>query len=322
MSWVKRIKHPSQELSVGEEVEAVILEIGAENRHLSLSMKQLKTNPWEEIKKNYPPGTIIQGEIKSLIDFGIFINIEEGIDGLVHISDFSWTKRINHPSEIFNKNQVLKAVILGVDVKNERISLGIKQLEEDPWSDIEAKYGIGTQHNVEVVKTTDFGVFVKLESDIEGLIHISELSTQRVEKTEEVVKVGDQIKAEIINIDKDSRRIGLSAKLITLREQKADVEHYAKKATSTSRTSLGDLFGGTLKSATPPKTPTPSPEETPKPPSPEETPKQQESMNVKSDEETNQPQNPTEDNTKTDKVDKESTLEQSDSEEGNEPKPN
>ena len=256
MSWVKRIKHPSQELSVDNEVETLVLEVGTENRHLSLSMKQLQPNPWEEIHKNYPPGTIIQGEIKSIIDFGIFINIEEGIDGLVHVSDFSWTKRINHPSEIFTKGQTLKAVILSVDVKSERISLGVKQLEDDPWSDLEAKYGIGTQHEVKVVKTTDFGVFVRLESEIEGLIHISELSTQRVEKPEEVVKVGDSLKAEIINIDKDSRRIGLSAKLITLREQKADVEHYAKKATSTSRTSLGDLFGGTLKSATsttPPK---------------------------------------------------------------------
>ena len=250
MSWTKRVKHPSQVVTVGDEVQVIVLEIGVENRHISLGMKQLETNPWIKMKDTYPPGTIIEGEIKSLIEFGVFVGIEDGIDGLVHISDFSWTKRVNHPSEIFTKGDKIRAVVLGVDVENERISLGVKQLESDPWADIENKYGIGTQHDVKVVKTADFGVFVELESDIEGLIHISELSTQRVEKPEEVVKVGDTLKAEIITIDKDSRRIGLSAKLVTLREQKADVESYAKKATSTSRTSLGDIFRKTFKGAT------------------------------------------------------------------------
>lgn len=247
MSWTKRVKHPSQMVKVGDEVDVQVLEVDTGNRRISLGMKQLEPNPWVELKDSYVPGTIIEGEVKSITDFGIFIGIEEGIDGLVHISDFSWTKRINHPSEMFKKGDKVRAVVLGVDIENERFSLGIKQLEGDPWANIEDKYAIGSQHDVKVVKTADFGVFVELESDIEGLIHISELSTKRVEKPEDVVSVGDSVRAEIITIDKDARKIGLSAKLVKLREQKADVEDYVKKATSTSKTSLGDLFGDTLK---------------------------------------------------------------------------
>jgi small subunit ribosomal protein S1 len=249
MSWTKRVKHPSQVVNVGDEVNVVVLEVDSANRRISLGMKQLMPNPWVELKENYPPGTIIEGEVKSITDFGIFVGIEEGIDGLVHISDFSWTKRVNHPSEVYAKGQKIRAVVLGVDIENERFSLGIKQLEGDPWANIEDKYRIGSQYDVKVVKTTDFGVFVELESDIEGLIHISELSTKRVEKPEDVVNVGDSIRAEVITIDKESRKIGLSAKLVKLREQKADVEDYVKKATATSKTSLGDLFGETLKAS-------------------------------------------------------------------------
>ncbi|MGE0528273.1 MAG: 30S ribosomal protein S1 [Bdellovibrionales bacterium] len=249
MSWTKRVKHPSQMLKVGDEVDVQVLEIDSANRRISLGMKQLEANPWVELKDSYPPGTIIEGEVKSITDFGVFIGVEEGIDGMIHISDFSWTKRINHPSEMFKKGDKVRAVVLGVDIENERFSLGLKQLEADPWSAIEEKYHIGNQYDVKVVKIADFGVFVELESDIEGLIHISELSTKRVEKPEDVVQVGDTIKAEIITIDKDSRKIGLSAKLVKLREQKADVEDYVKKATATSKTSLGDLFGDTLKAS-------------------------------------------------------------------------
>jgi small subunit ribosomal protein S1 len=250
MSWTKRVKHPSQLVKVGDEVNVQVLEVDRENRRISLGMKQLEVNPWVELKESYGPGTIIEGEVKSVTDFGVFVGIEEGIDGLVHISDFSWTRRINHPSEVYKKGDKVRAVVLGVDIENERFSLGIKQLEADPWSNIESKYPIGSQRDVKVVKLADFGVFVELESDIEGLIHISELSTKRVEKPDEVVNVGDLIKAEIISIDKDARKIGLSAKLVKLREQKADVEDYVKKATATSKTSFGDLFGDTLKKAT------------------------------------------------------------------------
>ncbi len=254
MSWNKRIKNPSQFVAVGDEVECVVLEVDTENRRISLGMKQLQQNPWVELKDSYQPGTIIEGEVKSVTDFGIFIGIEEGIDGLVHISDFSWTRRVNHPSEMYKKGDKVRAVVLGVDIENERFSLGIKQLEGDPWANIETKYGIGTQHDVKVSKLADFGAFVELESDIEGLIHISEMSTEKVNHPEDVVKVGDSMKAEVISIDKDARKIGLSAKLVKLRESKADVEEYVKKATSTSKTSLGDLFADQLKTIKPDKT--------------------------------------------------------------------
>ncbi len=249
MSWTKRVKHPSQMLKVGDDVDVQVLEIDGANRRISLGMKQLEENPWVELKNSYQPGTIIEGEVKSITDFGAFIGVDDGIDGMVHISDFSWTKRINHPSEMFKKGDKVRAVVLGVDIENERFSLGLKQLEQDPWSNIEDKYKIGSQYDVKVVKTADFGVFVELESDIEGLIHISELSTKRIEKVDEAAKVGDVMRAEIITIDRDSRKIGLSAKLVKLREQKADVEDYVKKATATSKTSLGDIFGDTLKAS-------------------------------------------------------------------------
>jgi small subunit ribosomal protein S1 len=246
MSWTKRIRHPSQILKEGDEVEVQVLEIDTNNRRISLGLKQLQPNPWVELKESYPPGTIIEGEVKSITDFGVFIGVEEGIDGLVRISDISWTKRISNPADIFEKGQKVRAVVLGVDVENERFSLGIKQLESDPWLTIESKYGIGTQHEVKVTKVADFGAFVELESDIEGLIHISELSMDRVNHPEDVVKPGSLIKAEVISIDRDARKIGLSAKLVKMREVKADVSEYAKKVMTSSRSTLGDLFADQL----------------------------------------------------------------------------
>jgi len=247
MSWTKRVKHANQMVQVDQKVDVQVLSIDSENRKISLGMKQLQTNPWLEMKDTYPPGTIIEGEVKSVTDFGVFIGIEEGIDGLVHISDFSWTKRVNHPSEMFAKGTKVRAVVLGVDTENERFSLGVKQLEGDPWSHIENKYGIGTQHEVKVTKLVDFGAFVELESDIEGLIHISELTTDKVATVEDFIKVGDKLKAEVITIDKDARKVGLSSKLVKLREQKGDVDEYVKKATATAKTSFGDVFADQLK---------------------------------------------------------------------------
>tara|TARA_B110001454_G_scaffold171291_1_gene162027 strand:- start:58121 stop:59914 length:1794 start_codon:yes stop_codon:yes gene_type:complete len=247
MSWTKRVKHANQIVQPTQEVEVQVLEIDNENRKISLGMKQLMSNPWVELKETYPPGTIIEGEVKSVTDFGVFIGIEDGIDGLVHISDFSWTKRVNHPSEMFAKGQKVRAVVLGVDIENERFSLGLKQLEADPWSNIETKYAIGTQHEVKVTKVADFGAFVELESDIEGLIHVSELTTDKIAKPEDFVKSGATLKAEVISIDKDARKIGLSSKLVKLREQKADVDDYVKKATASSKTSFGDVFADALK---------------------------------------------------------------------------
>ncbi|MDZ4660512.1 MAG: 30S ribosomal protein S1 [Pseudomonadota bacterium] len=247
MSWTKRVKHPSQIVKEGDEVDVVVLEIDVPNRRISLGMKQLQTNPWDELKNSYPPGTIIEGEVKSVTDFGVFIGVEDGIDGLVHISDFSWSKRINHPSELYKKGDKVRAVVLGVDSENERFSLGVKQLESDPWSQVEAKFPIGSQHDVKINKIADFGVFVELAADVEGLIHVSEISVNRIKHPSEVANVGDTIRAEIITVDRDSRKIGLSAKLVKLRETKADVADYVKKAASTAKTSLGDVFGDALK---------------------------------------------------------------------------
>ena len=247
MSWTKRVKHPSEIVNVGDEVNVVVLDVDMGNRRISLGMKQLEENPWVQMKEQYAPGTIIESEVKSVTDFGVFIEIGEGIDGLIHISDFSWTKRVNHPSELHNKGDKIRAVVLGVDIENERFSLGIKQLEADPWASAEEKFAVGTQHDVKVTKTADFGVFVELDQDIEGLIHISELSVDKVDKAEDVAKVGDTVKAEVIMIDKDARKIGLSSKLVTLRENREDVEDYVKKATSTSKATMGDIFGDALK---------------------------------------------------------------------------
>ena len=247
MSWTKKIKHPSQMVKVGDEVEVQVLEIDTENRRISLSLKALEENPWLELKNSYEPGTIIEGEVKSLTDFGAFVGVADGIDGLVHISDLSWTKRVNHPSEMYEVGDKVRAVVLGVDIENERFSLGIKQLDSDPWSQVEEKYPIGTQIETTVTKIADFGVFVEIEENIEGLIHISELDTKRIENIEEAVSVGEKIKAEIISIDQDARKIGLSAKLVLLRDQKANVDDYVKKATATSKTTMGDLFGDALK---------------------------------------------------------------------------
>lgn len=246
MSWTKKVKHPSQLINVGDEVRAMVLDIDQENRRISLGLKQLQANPWIEIKETYQPGTIIEGEIKSITDFGIFVGVEDGIDGLVHISDFSWTKRVNHPSEMFEKGAKVRAVVLGVDVDQERFSLGLKQLEADPWQDVEKKFMIGTTHDVKVVRIADFGAFVELSPETEGLIHISELSTARIGHPNEVVKVGDVVKAEVISIDQDARKVGLSARLSKLREEKGDIQEYTQRSKSSS-SSLGDVFGDQLK---------------------------------------------------------------------------
>ena len=248
MSWTKHIKHPSQILTVGEETEVQVLALDQENRRISLGLKQLQPNPWNELQQAYPPGTIIEGEVRSITDFGVFVGIEEGIDGMVHISDFSWTKRINHPSERCKKGDQIRAVVLGVDTENERFSLGIKQLEKDPWSLVDEKFTIGTVHEVKVTKLADFGVFVELAKNVEGLVHISELSTKRVSAPDEFCKVGDMIKAEVISVDQDARKVGLSARLAHLREQNSDLSEYQKEANKKpNNATLGDLFSDQLK---------------------------------------------------------------------------
>src|SRR5438046_5772124 len=182
MSWTNGVVNPSKLLSVGEEVEVVILDIDPGHRRIALGLKQVGPNPWELVRLNHPVGSRIHGKIKSITDFGVFVEVEDGIDGLVHISDLHWTKKVKHPSELYKKGDEVDAVVLGVDVDNERISLGIKQLTEDPWAQVPKRYAPGTRVKGAVTSITDFGAFVELEEGIEGLVHVSQLSTERVDK--------------------------------------------------------------------------------------------------------------------------------------------
>lgn len=241
MSWTRKTKHPSQILSVGNIVEAKVLSLDIAKKRISLSIKQLESNPWDTIAENYPIGAIIEGKIKNITDFGIFIGIDEGIDGLVHISDISWTKKINHPSELYGKNDEVQAVILDIDKENERFSLGIKQLTPDPWNEIPEKYKPGTQVSGTVTNVTDFGLFVEVEEGIEGLIHISQLPKGNQDNPLEGFQVKDEIQAEVVNVSKEDKRIGLSIRKLKESSEKGTHNSYVnnqKQATSNIGTLL------------------------------------------------------------------------------------
>lgn len=241
MSWTKKIRHPSKILNVGDMVEAVVLSINPESKRISLGMKQLEPNPWDVIAQKYPIGTTIAGKIKNITDFGVFIGIDEGIDGLVHISDISWTKRVKHPSEVFRKNQEVQAIVLNIDKENERFSLGIKQLEPDPWQTIPDRYPLGSLITGPITNVTDFGLFVELEEGIEGLIHVSEISKEKIKSPVGQYKAGDRITAKVINISPKDRKIGLSVKKMEEQEERANYDDYlntSKAATS----NLGELL--------------------------------------------------------------------------------
>jgi len=220
LSWTKKIKHPSKIVSIGDVVDVVVLSIDPSQRRISLGMKQISQNPWSIVAERYPEGTQIEGKIKKVADFGIFIEIGEGIDGLVHISDFSWTERVKHPSEKYNKGDMVQAVVLNVDQENERFSLGIKQIEEDPWEIVPKKYKIGMKVSGAVTNITDFGVFLEIEEGIEGLVHVSELSKGRIDNPRDFAKLGDTLTAVIINVEKRERKIGLSLKDMEKMEEK------------------------------------------------------------------------------------------------------
>ncbi len=226
MSWSKRLRHPSKVVSVGDEVEVVVLGVDPGRRRISLGMKQLKPNPWVTVAEKYPVGTILQGRIRNITEFGIFIGLDEGIDGMVHVSDISWTKRIKHPGEIFKKGQEVQAIVLHIDQENERFSLGIKQLEPDPWDSIPLRYPVGSRVKGKVTSVTDFGVFLEIEEGIEGLIHISELRREKVKSASEVCKEGDELEALVIHVDSRERKIGLSLKALQRKEEEADVKGY------------------------------------------------------------------------------------------------
>ena len=213
MSWTKRINHPSELVQIGDKIEVVVLGINKEKQEISLGMKQTQTNPWDQVAGKYPPGTMIEGTVRNLTNYGAFIEIEEGIDGLLHISDMSWTRKIGHPNEVLEKGQRVSCQVLNVDQERKRIALGLKQLREDPWeTDIPGRYEPNDVVKGKVTKLTNFGVFVELEPGLEGLLHISELADHKVDSPEEVVKVGDEIEVKILRVDRGERKIGLSRK--------------------------------------------------------------------------------------------------------------
>ena len=241
MSWTKRIRHPSDILKVGDEVAAEVLGVDVPSRRISLGLKQIQMNPWTVIGDKYPVGTKIEGQIKNVTDFGVFIGVEDGIDGLVHVSDMSWTKRIKHPSELYSKGQIVQAVVLNIDPENERLSLGIKQLVPDPWNEIPEKYKPGTKVKGKVTSVTDFGIFLEIEEGIEGLIHVSELSQEKVATPKGFAAVDDEIEAMVLNIDPVEKKIALSIKAIAISDSKGDFASFSNlqgEATS----NLGDLL--------------------------------------------------------------------------------
>jgi small subunit ribosomal protein S1 len=219
LSWTKRIMRPSDILSVGQEVEAVVLGVNKEEQKISLGLRQLEANPWDEIEKKFTIGSHVKGTIRNMTAYGAFVELEEGIDGMIHVSDLSWTRKINHPSEVFKKGDEVEAEVIDIDKTNQRISLGIKQLSDDPWKNIDQKYKIGDLVKGNVTKLASFGAFVQLADDIDGLVHISQLSEDHVAKVKDVLKVGQEVEARVIKVDKVERRIGLSIKAANYSEE-------------------------------------------------------------------------------------------------------
>ena len=224
LSWTKRVQKPSDVLKVGQEVDAVILNFNKEEQKISLGIRQLETNPWEKVRHNYPVGARVRGKVRNLTNYGAFVELEDGIDGMVHVSDMSWTRRINNPAEVMKKGDDVEAIVLDVDVDQQRISLGVKQTQTDPWSEIDRKYRIGDLVNGKVSKIANFGAFIELSDEIDGLVHVSQLAEQRVENVKDVVKVGQDVTARVIKIDKEDRRIGLSIKAASYDAERLQAE--------------------------------------------------------------------------------------------------
>jgi small subunit ribosomal protein S1 len=241
MSWSKKVKHPSKILNVGQEVECAVLGIDQEAHRISLGLKQIEQNPWAQLVEKYPVGSKIKGKVRNLTEFGAFVEVEEGIDGLIHISDLSWTKRVKHPSEILKKGDVVEAVVLNIDADNQRLSLGLKQLATDIWDEFFAHHKVGDIVEGKIVRLTNFGAFVELAEGIEGLVHVSELDEKRIERPEEHFKPGDLHPMKIIKVTEGERKIGLSIRAVKQDEYRTDLATYRESAGS-DRLTLGDAF--------------------------------------------------------------------------------
>jgi len=245
MSWTQKVKDPRKLLNVDQEIDTIILDIDLDGRRMSLGLKQIEPNPWDTLEYKYPRGTRVKGSIKNITDFGLFVEIEEGIDGLVHVSDISWDKNVTHPSQLYQKAQEVEAVVMSIDRENERISLSIKLLSGDPWAEAALKYKVGTQVEGTVTKLANFGAFIEIEKGFEGMIHVSELSDERISHPEQIVKVGDKIKVEITNIDDKDRKVSLSVKAMKKREERENMAAY-KASQDSSKPNLGNLLNADL----------------------------------------------------------------------------
>jgi small subunit ribosomal protein S1 len=245
MSWTKRINHPSEVVQIGDQIEVQVLNINRDKQEISLGMKQVQPNPWDKVAERYPPNTVISGVVRNLTNYGAFIEIEEGIDGLLHVSDMSWVRKVSHPSEVVNKGDKVQCIILNVDQERKRVALGLKQMANDPWEgDIPGRYHRGDIKKGKITKLTNFGVFVELEPGLEGLLHISELSEEKVESPEEVVKVGDEIEVKVLRVDPAERKIGLSRRQLHWTQEQSDAAEEAAAAENAKKQEK-ELRGGT-----------------------------------------------------------------------------
>lgn len=244
ISWTKRVARPSDVLSTGQEVEAQVTELNTEEQKLSLSLRSLESNPWDVIHEKYAVGSKVKGIVRNLTAYGAFIELEEGIDGMIHVSDLSWTRKINHPSEMLKKNEDIEAQVIGIDKQNQRISLGIKQLANDPWSEIETRYKTGDLVKGTVTKVASFGAFIQLADEIDGLVHISQISEDRVNKVKDVLKVGQEVEARVIKVDRAERRIGLSIKAANYSDEQLEKEtaSFESLRSTDMLGSMGDAF--------------------------------------------------------------------------------
>ncbi|MDR2160851.1 MAG: 30S ribosomal protein S1 [Desulfovibrio sp.] len=242
MSWTRKLRHPSQMVKAGDEVEVVILGVDQDKKRISLGMKQVRPNPWDVVAEKFPEGTILEGAIKNITEFGMFIGIEDGIDGLIHVSDISWTKKIRHPNELYQVGDMVQAKVLTVDQESEKFTLGIKQLGEDPWSYVPDKYPLGTLVEGLITNITDFGVFVEVEEGIEGLVHVSEISGKKIKSPSEMFKEGVTIQAKVIHVSAEERRLGLSIKQIKEDEERRKPKEFRSGPSDAGGQNLGDLL--------------------------------------------------------------------------------
>lgn len=249
LSWTKRITKPAEVLKVGQELDAIVLSINKDELKISLGVRQLQQNPWSMVRHNYPVGARVRGKVRNFTTYGAFIELEEGIDGMIHVSDMSWTRKISHPNEVLKKGDEVDAIVLDVDSDNQRISLGVKQLQKDPWQEIERYYKIGDVVNGKITKLTNYGAFVQLQHDIDGLVHVSQINEEHVAKIKDVLKVGQEVSARVVKIDRNERRIGLSIKAASYNAEQlaAEVAAYEKQLRNSvgikgDLTSLGDIL--------------------------------------------------------------------------------